>query len=125
MDFVPLTLVQQRHGAVLMGAVGSGAWAVASAGVDHEVPLLPAVFLKRAAQFFVSPDELQDLPCGAHLTLGALPARPPTFITVSYFPNLTTFSLKDVHTVNEQILSTKEEIKFKLSLLCFCTKIKG
>lgn len=68
---MPLTLVQQWHGAVLVGAVGSGARAVARVRVraDHEVSLLPAIFLKWAAQFLVSPDKLQDLPCGTHLTL--------------------------------------------------------
>lgn len=71
-----LTSVQQRGGGVLVGAVGPGARPVGGAAVgievDHEIRLLPAVFLQRPAQLFVGPDQLQHLAGAAHLSVRAL-----------------------------------------------------
>lgn len=66
-----LTSVQQRHGAVFIGAISSGARPVGGAGVgvDHEIRLLPAVLLKRPTQLLVGPDQLQHLAGPPHLTV--------------------------------------------------------
>lgn len=67
------TSVQQWCGAVFIGAISSGARAVGCAAVgvevDHEVRLLPAIFLQRPTQLLVGPDQLKHLACPAHLTI--------------------------------------------------------
>lgn len=57
-----------------MGAIGAGARTVCGGGgvgvkVDHEVCLLPAIFLERPAQLLMGPDELQHLTGTSHLPI--------------------------------------------------------
>jgi len=66
------TFVYKWQSAVLVRAVGPGV-AARRVQVDHEVRLLPAVLLQRAAQLLVAPHRLQHQAGAAHLPLRTVP----------------------------------------------------
>lgn len=67
-----LTSVYERQGAVLISSVGAGG-VTGRVEVDHEVRLLPAVFLQSAPQLLVAPHGLEHQAGSPHLALRAVP----------------------------------------------------